>query len=108
MHPAEIRFDAGPRDLVTVRQIVRRALEPGTPLAAALEQMGTLSPIELEMDLVAVHMNVCALRLDELLLADEFNFSHDILGIRRHLNRQTGELGNCFMPRFATRKWRHS
>lgn len=52
------------------------------------------------MDLNAVQLNV-PLRLDELAAADDFNFAHDMFGIRRHLNRQTFELENCFLPRYA-------
>lgn len=57
--------------------------------------------MDLVMDFTATHANGCALRLSELLAADEFNFAHDALGIRRHLNRKTGKLENCFLPRFA-------
>lgn len=41
------------------------------------------------------------LRLDELLNADNFNFTHDIVGIQLNLNRQTRKMGNLFIPRFA-------
>jgi hypothetical protein len=40
---------------------------------------------------------------DRLLSADDFNFMHDIAGISRHINRETGELEGHFLPRF-TRK----
>lgn len=53
------------------------------------------------MDLTAVHANGCPLDLSGLAQADEFDFSHDILGIRRHLNRRTGKLEDCFVPRYA-------
>lgn len=53
------------------------------------------------MDINAVHSNGTPLRLEELLEADNFNFNHDVFGIRRHLDRSTGQLGNCFVPRFA-------
>lgn len=43
----------------------------------------------------------CDLDLQALLDADEANFLHDIGGIRRHLNHQTGELQDCFWPRYA-------
>lgn len=59
-----------------------------------------ISKMDLMMDLEVVHKQT-PLRLKELLKADEFNFFHDICGIYRHLNRQTGELENCFVPRFA-------
>lgn len=38
---------------------------------------------------------------DALLSADDFNFMHDIAGISRHMNRETGEIGDFFRPRFA-------
>jgi hypothetical protein len=38
---------------------------------------------------------------ERLLAADDFNFLHDVGGISRHINRDTGELGNFFVPRFA-------
>jgi len=41
------------------------------------------------------------LKLNELLEADNFNFSHDIIGIQNNLNRQTKQMENCFLPRFA-------
>lgn len=41
------------------------------------------------------------LDLDKLMQFNEQNFGHDIFGIRRHLNRDTKELENCFLPRSA-------
>jgi len=55
---------------------------------------------ELEAEITMVHEEY-KLRLGAMLEADEFNFWHDILGIRCNLNRTTGKLGNCFLPRFA-------
>ncbi len=106
--PSEIRFDSMPMDRSLIRLIVHRATKPSSSLRAALEAMGSFTRTELEMDLTAVHLNICKLRLDELLNADEFNFAHDILGIRRHLNRQTCELERCFIPRFTDRMWVYS
>ncbi|MBK1793395.1 hypothetical protein JHL21_02645 [Devosia sp. WQ 349] len=36
---------------------------------------------------------------DRLIAADDFNFLHDIGGISRHVDRTTGHLGGCFLPR---------
>jgi hypothetical protein len=58
---------------------------------------------EAAMDITATHANGCPLRLKELLAAEPFNFAHDVFGIRRHLNRETGALENCFVPRYAAR-----
>jgi predicted transcriptional regulator len=53
------------------------------------------------MDVIEVHLNSCPLQLAALLQAPNFDFVHDVTGIRRHLNRQTGELQDCFLPRYA-------
>ena len=55
----------------------------------------------IHMDISATHANGCPLKLQELLDADDFNFAHDILGIRKHICRTTGKLQNCFLPRFS-------
>ena len=53
-----------------------------------------------EMDVTACHIE-CPLRLNDLLAADDGNFAHDIGGISRHIDRETGKLGDCFVPRYA-------
>ena len=53
------------------------------------------------MDIETTHCNGCKLRLSELLEANEFDFCHDVSGIDANLNRETGELENCFLPRYA-------
>lgn len=58
---------------------------------------------DIEMDIAACHCNGCALQLAELLEADRLDFAHDIFGIVKHLNRETGKLQDCFLPRFAGR-----
>jgi hypothetical protein len=56
--------------------------------------------MDFDMDIEACHLSN-PLRLKELLEADEFNFAHDIYGIMNNLNRETGKLQNCFLPRFS-------
>lgn len=41
---------------------------------------------------------------DRLLAADDFNFMHDIGGICRHMDRETGALTDHFMPRFTLKE----
>ncbi len=57
--------------------------------------------LSLEMDITACHLNGCPLKLKKWLEADDFNFIHDISGISRNMNRYTGKLMNCFLPRFS-------
>lgn len=52
------------------------------------------------MDLAAVHYT-CPLDLEKLLGFDKANFGHDIAGIFNKLDRETGELGDFFLPRCA-------
>jgi hypothetical protein len=44
---------------------------------------------------------VCPLRLREMLDADDYDFAHDIQGIYWNFNRETKQLENEFVPRFA-------
>lgn len=53
------------------------------------------------MDLQACHGNGCPLHLAQMVHGDLFDLLHDVLGIRRHINRDTGKLEGCFVPRFA-------
>lgn len=56
------------------------------------------------MDITACHANGSPLQLERLLEAPDFDFVHDMFGIRRHINRRTAKLENCFVPRYAARE----
>jgi hypothetical protein len=56
----------------------------------------------LGMDITLCHMNGCELRLDKLLMSNEYDFTHDVEGISKHINRDTGKLEHLFWPRFAS------
>ena len=58
------------------------------------------SRMECFMDLSAAHA-VCPLDLEALAGFDLGDFAHDIGGLNQHLNRDTGEMMNCFLPRCA-------
>lgn len=81
-------------ETITLRRIAQRASE------MAREHKIDYDVFTALMDLNAAQLSF-KLRLDELLVADDFNFSHDVFGIRRHLNRKTLEIEDCFVPRFA-------
>lgn len=53
------------------------------------------------MDLTAFHLNGCPLDLDSLAKAKPCDLIHDVAGIREHINRETGKLEDCFLPRYA-------
>jgi hypothetical protein len=39
------------------------------------------------------------LNFENLATCDHETFGHDMLGIRQHMNRETGQLEGCFLPR---------
>lgn len=59
--------------------------------------------MSLQMDLHAARA-ASPLDLEKLLDFDDFNFLHDIYGIMRHIDRDTGEMTQCFLPRSHARK----
>ena len=81
-------------DASVITDIVKRA-------AGMSEKHGEqLDSLSLHMDMCCAHAT-CPLKLGELLAARDGDFAHDVYGIRRHINRTTGELGDAFLPRFA-------
>lgn len=87
-----IKWNASKEDFDKILAIVKRAEE----LRVLLDPRP-----QVIMDLEACHCNGCPLDLDGLLAANQGDFGHDVLGIRRHLNRRTGLLQDCFLPRYA-------
>jgi hypothetical protein len=53
------------------------------------------------MDIENCHTKAIELDLNALLAADEGTFGHDVGGIYAHLDRKTGQLLDCFVPRTA-------
>jgi len=92
---AAIRFDVGQADALIITAIARRAM-----VLAARDGSGYALQ-DAQMDITACHCNGCPLKLGDLLQADDFNFAHDVFGIRRNLDRDSGQLGDCFLPRFS-------
>lgn len=90
-----INFQTTREDADTILAIVQRAK------AIYKSHEIDLDAFALTMDITAVHVNGCPLKLQELLAADNMNFLHDVSGIHRHINRETGALMDCFLPRFA-------
>lgn len=80
---------------IALDRIVERAL----PL---FKDWDGVTELHLRMDISAAHASN-PLRLAELAEADDFNLIHDIGGIIRHLDRTTGFLQDCFVPRYSRR-----
>lgn len=90
-----LKFNATSAELLLIGRIADRAIENGT-----ISSHRSAKRI-LMMDLEAVHCNGCKLALDKLVLANNSDFTHDIVGIQANVNRITAKLDNSFGPRFA-------
>jgi hypothetical protein len=84
------------------RQLITSILDRANKLGLLFKNYPRLMA---DMDLCAANGNNGNRKLDleRLLVADDFNFTHDICGIARHMNRTTGRLGDHFVPRFTVR-----
>ena len=67
-------------------------------VTARLKADGRLTQ-DIEMDLIATHLNDCPLNFEKLASLDDFNFYHDINGISRYIDRTELALTRCFSPR---------
>jgi hypothetical protein len=101
MKPEKISFACSPQERMLVTEIRHRARK----LRPHLDGLHLVKLAEAElcarMDLIAVHANGCRLDFKKLLSFDDYSFLHDLDGIEKHLDRTTGHLQNCFVPRCA-------
>lgn len=91
-----VNFDVPESDMELIFQIVDR----GEKLMEA-HSLPDRDKTDMLMDLVACHANGTPLRLEQMLNADDVNFAHDFFGIQGHIDRETAQMANCFLPRFA-------
>lgn len=68
------------------------------------EALGYTDRLTMMMDLEACHCNGCPLDLDGLYHAQFIDFMHDVGGIGYYIDRETGCLTNCFLPRYAKKQ----
>ncbi len=88
----DINWTISRDDAKSISRIVKRTHK---------EHPDVFDTMGLTMDLTACHLNGCSLDLADLVKAESSDFIHDVDGISRHINRDTGELGACFLPRYA-------
>lgn len=81
------------------RSLVHKIVARGVKLCK--EQKVPYDKLSMTMDITATIANGNPMRLQQWLEADDFNFAHDLFGIRRYIDRDTGKLTDCFIPRFT-------
>lgn len=93
-----VKFDATRKEIADVDAIVTRIVPK---ICAATGANADDLSLSTRMDLLAAHANGCPIDFGRMREADDFNILHDIVGIRNHLNRETGRIVGFFVPRFA-------
>lgn len=89
-----ISFDVGSKEnFKRIGVIIRRAA------LIAAESSISFNSHELEMDLAACHANGNPLDFEKLATAPNADLAHDVFGIRKYIDRRTGKLTECFVPR---------
>lgn len=97
MTSAQIKWKLTKNDRTAVEMIVNRAM------ALAKKHKVDYEPTDCRMDITATHLNFKKLDLARLLEFPDFDFCHDVFGIRRHINRETAQLNDFFSPRCTAR-----
>jgi len=92
---SQVNFNTTKTESELIMRIVDRAITDFSEYFSIEEMLDRV------MDLAACHCNGTALDLEKLLGADDFNFIHDLGGIRKNMDRNTGKLKNFFVPRCA-------
>lgn len=89
------QFTASKYERSLINKIADRAIARAAEIGVKYDKTDAL------MDIEACHCNGCCLDLEKLLKAKADTFGHDVFGIRRFIDRSTGELTDCFLPRCA-------
>lgn len=95
----QIKVNATNEDRILIQKIVARAKTIRSEVV--VDYRPIVDIFGLALSLTIVHLNTCPMDLQRLLEADDANFLHDIQGIQRHIDMSTGELRDCFLPRYA-------
>lgn len=93
VHASAVLFDVSRSDTKLIAQIAKRARN------LALKHDVDYPILDASMDITACHANGTPLDLQKLMGFDDGNFGHDVFGIRRFIDRTSGQLSGCFLPR---------
>lgn len=103
MHNTGPQFTADEVDRSLIGRIVRRALQLAKDNDLEEFTSDHRAHIALFMDIEACHCTDCPLDLVKLLSFSDADFGHDVFGINKYLNRDTGRLKKNFFPRCSAK-----
>ena len=97
-HGKKVRFDSTVEELALIRRCVDRykKLKEGI----GQEIVGGWE-LDVTMTLDAVNSNGTPIDFQKLLTAYDFSFVHDMDGMEKHIDKNTGKLTGFFLPRSA-------
>jgi hypothetical protein len=99
----QVSFSVSDTDRALITKIVDRALDIISRDRPLAKRDRADRRLNLRMDLEACHANGNPLDLAKMADADDFNVMHDVGGISRHIDRDTGKLLDFFSPRCSLR-----
>jgi hypothetical protein len=94
----QISFEVSAADAIGIKQVIQKAV--------SLKLIKRTERMHHEMNLCAVVAQGCPIDFARMLdnnARGNFDFAHDLFGIDRHIDRSTGRLSGCFVPRFVRR-----
>jgi hypothetical protein len=97
-----VKFNATRKEFECIRRIALRYIETVYETFPSSVRKQAIQPTM--MDITACHLNGCPLDLERMASGTNFDLLHDVCGINEHLDRRTGKLKDCFLPRFAKRE----
>jgi hypothetical protein len=89
-----LNFEASLIDADTIRRIAQRAADIAHHFGYGADKMA------IAMEITAVHLNIRKLMLLQLLMACDADFTHDVFGITRYLNKRDCVLTEGFTCKF--------
>lgn len=95
--PREPSFGVSP-STPEMEKVVQRAVFHYSQFGVVLD------PVRLTLDLSAVKTLIPNICFKALLESEDDDFAHDIFGVVKNLNRETGHLENNFLPRYLRYK----
>lgn len=95
MEEKTFNFELSAEDQASVETITRRAVA-----IATAANMRAITAQAVMMDVTVCHNHAIPLDLAGLAVASKGDFAHDVFGIVQKLDRRTGELTDCFTPRY--------
>lgn len=93
-----VNFNSTNKEMKLIQRIVDRAMYMAKDLEVSCDKKS------LVMDIEACHCNGTKLDLKKLMASKNSDFGHDVFGISRYIDRNTGKLKNNFYPRCAAKE----